>query len=57
MSKPLTPQQAIDHLKLFLELSARNSYEQYRASVRELASICLERGIQGDDKHPPPTKN
>ena len=51
-AKPMTPQQAMHNFKLFLELSPRNSYEQYRAAVRELAEICIQLGIEGDDAHP-----
>jgi len=32
---PMTPQQAVNNFKMFLELSPRNSYEEYRAAVRE----------------------
>ena len=53
MKEPMTPQQAVNNFKLFLELSPRNTYEQYRAAVRELAEICLELGIEGDDRHQP----
>ena len=49
---PMTPQQAINNFKLFLELSPRNSYDQYRAAVAELAGICVQLGIVGDDLHP-----
>lgn len=48
----MTPQQAVNNFKLFLELSPRNSYEDYRAAVRELAEVCLAYGIVGDDQHP-----
>lgn len=54
MKSPLTPQQAINNFKLFTELSDRNSYEEYRAAVNELAETVLELGIQGDDAHPLP---
>jgi hypothetical protein len=49
--QPLTPQQALDHFRLLLELSARNSYEDYRAAVCEIANTVLERGIAGDARH------
>lgn len=52
MKTPLTPQQAVNNFRLFLELSPRNSYEDYRAAVRELAEICIDHGIKGDDNHP-----
>lgn len=42
----LTPEQAIANFKLLLELSDRNSYEQYRAAVREIAEICINLGIK-----------
>lgn len=50
----MTPQQAVNNFKLFLELSPRNSYEEYYAAVRELAETCLELGIEGDDEHKTP---
>lgn len=49
--KPMTPQQAMNNFKLFTELSDRNTYEQYRGAVRELAELCLRLGIEGDDNH------
>jgi hypothetical protein len=52
LSEALTPQQAMNNFKLFLELSPRNSYAEYRAAVREIAETCLATGIQGDDKNP-----
>lgn len=51
--QPLTPQQALNNFKLFLELSPRNSYKEYRAAVQELATTCLNLGIEGDDNHKP----
>ncbi len=48
----MTPQQAMNNFNLFLELSERNTYEQYRGAVREIAETCLALGIQGDDSHP-----
>lgn len=53
MKIPLTPQQAVNNFKLFLELSDRNSYEEYRAAVHEIAETCLAHGIEGDDHHKP----
>lgn len=52
--KPLTPQQAINNFKLFLELSfTRNDFSTYVQAVRELADTCIKLGIEGDDNHPP----
>jgi len=47
---PMTPEQAMNNFRLFLELSPRNTYEQYRAGVRELAAICISLGIQDVNK-------
>lgn len=52
MKRPMKPQQAINNFRLFLELSPRNTYDEYRAAVRELAETCITLGIEGDDKHP-----
>lgn len=49
---PLTPQQALNNFRLFIELSPRNSYADYRAAVCEIARTCIELGIAGDDHHP-----
>lgn len=49
--KPIAPQQALNNFKLFLELSPRNSYEDYRAAVCEIAQTVLDAGIVGDDRH------
>lgn len=46
----MTPQQAVNNFKLFTELSPRNTYEQYRAAVLELATLCASMGIAGDDR-------
>lgn len=49
---PLTPQQALNNFRLFLELSPRNFHADYRAAVCEIARTCIELGIAGDDHHP-----
>jgi hypothetical protein len=52
----LTPQQALENFRLFTEIHpTRNSPEAYAASVREIADVVLQQGIQGDDNHPTPT--
>ena len=56
-AKPVTPQQALNNFKLFLELSSRNSYKGYREAVCEIANTVLELGIEGDDAHPPIISN
>lgn len=53
--KPVTPQQALNNFKLLIELSDRNSYAAYRASVQEIARAVLARGIEGDDQNKNPT--
>lgn len=42
---PLTPAQALNNFRLLLELSPKNSYADYRATVKEIALIVLEHGI------------
>ena len=40
--KPLTRKQLVANFRLLLELSPRNSYEEYRAAVREIVDICTK---------------
>jgi hypothetical protein len=47
---PMTPEQAMNNFRLFLELSPHNSYADYRAAVRELARTCIGLGIQDVNK-------
>lgn len=47
---PMTPEQAMNNFKLFLELSPRNSYKDYRAAVREIAETCIALGIHDPAK-------
>lgn len=48
MSKPITPAQALNNFRLLRELSGRNSYADYRASVNEIADAVLSAGIAPD---------
>ena len=45
-STAMTPEQAINNFKLLLELSPRNSYDEYRFAVREIAETCIKVGIR-----------
>lgn len=44
--KPLTVKEALHHFTLLIELSDRNSYEDYRSAVREIAQNAINRGIE-----------
>jgi hypothetical protein len=53
MKKSITAAQAINNFKLLLELSSKNSYQQYRAAVQQIAAEVIERGITTAEEQEP----